>query len=151
MTDKKKNVRWNSSEQLHTLIKKIKRGIARLLDAYQDSLIDKSEFEPRMRRAKERLAKLKAEVKKREREDEEAQQKELSLVIGHMQDFADKVSSNLEGLDWLKRREIIRALVKQVEVDKEVVRIVYRVNPPPFYRPLSPKKVLLQHCLRRDN
>jgi site-specific DNA recombinase len=147
LTGSKKNVRWNSSEQLHALIKKIKRGIARLLDAYQDSLIDKYEFEPRMRRAKERLAKLKAEVKKRE--DEETQQKELSLVIGHMQDFADKVSSNLEGLDWLKRREIIRALVKQVEVDKEVVRIVYRVNPPPFVQ--APKKGLLQHCLRRDN
>jgi site-specific DNA recombinase len=146
LTGNKKNVRWSSSEQLHTLIKKIKRGIARLLDAYQDSLIDKSEFVPRMRRAKERLAKLKAEVKKRE--DEEAQQKELSLVIGHMQDFADKVSSNLEKLDWLKRREIIRALVKQVEVDEEVVRIVYRVNPPPFVQ--APEKGLLQHCLRRD-
>ena len=147
LTGKKKNVRRNSSEQLHTLIKKIKRGIARLLDAYQDGLIHKSEFEPRMRRAKERLAKLQAEVKKRE--DEEAQQKELSLVIGHMQDFADKISSNLEKLDWLKCRDVIRALVKQIEVGQEAVRIIYRVNPPPFVQ--APEKGLLQHCLRRGD
>jgi site-specific DNA recombinase len=146
LTGNTKNVRWNSSEQLHTLIKKIKRGIARLLDAYQDGLIDKSEFEPRMQRAKERLTKLQTDVKNRE--DEEAQQKELNLVIGRMQDFADKISSNLEEVDWLKRREIIRALVKQIEVDEEVVRIVYRVNPPPFVQ--APKKGLLQHCLRRE-
>jgi site-specific DNA recombinase len=138
LTGNTKNVRWNSSEQLHTLIKKIKRGIARLLDAYQDGLIDKSEFEPRMQRAKERLTKLQTDVKNRE--DEEAQQKELNLVIGRMQDFADKISSNLEEVDWLKRREIIRALVKQIEVDEEVVRIVYRVNPPPFVQ--APKKGL---------
>ena len=145
LTGNKKHVRWNSTEQFHTLIKKTKRGIARLLDAYQDGLIDKPEFEPRMRRAKERLAKLKTESKKRE--DEEAQQKELSIVIGHMQDFADKIISNLEEVDWLKRREIIRALVKQIEVDEEVVRIVYRVNPPPFAQ--APEKGFLQHCSRR--
>ena len=146
LTGNKKHVRWNSVEQLHTLIKKIKCGITRLLDAYQDGLIDKPEFEPRMRRAKERLAKLQTEVKKRE--DEEAQQKELSFAIGHMQDFADKISSNLEEVDWLKRREIIRALVKQIEVDEEAVRIVYRVNPPPFVQ--APEKGLLQYCWRSD-
>jgi hypothetical protein len=75
-----------------------------------------------MRRTKERLVKLQTEFKKRE--DEEAQQKELSMVIGHMQNFADKISSNLEEVGWLKRREIIRALVKQIEVDEEVFRIV---------------------------
>ena len=71
------------------------------------------------------------------------------MVIGHMQDFAGKVSSNLEEVDWLKRREIIRALVKQIEVDEEAIRIVYRVTPPPFVQ--APEKGLLQHCLRRKH
>ena len=146
LTGSKKHVRWNSAEQFNVLIKKVKRGIARLLDAYQDGLIDKSEFEPRMQRAKERLTKLQTEVKKQA--DEQTQQKELSMVIGHMQDFAGKVSSNLEEVDWLKRREIIRALVKQIEVDEEAIRIVYRVTPPPFVQ--APEKGLLQHCLRRN-
>ena len=146
LTGRKKHVRWNSAVQFHALIKKVKNGIARLLDAYQDGLIDKSEFEPRMQKAKERLAKLQAEAKTQG--DKEAQQKELQLVIGHLQEFAGKVNSNLEGLDWIRRREIIRTLVKHIEIDVEAARVVYRVTPPPFVH--APEKGLLQDCLRRD-
>lgn len=147
LTGKKKSVGWNSIDQLRVLIKKVKRGIARLVDAYQDGLIDKNEFEPRMRKAKDRLAKLQAEADKQT--DQEVQQKELRLVIGHLQAFADKVSNNLKELDWMRRREIIRALVKQIEVGKENVRIVYRVTPPPFVK--APEKGFLQDCLRGDH
>ena len=146
LTGKKKSVGWNSIDQLRVLIKKIKRGIARLVDAYQDGLIDKNEFEPRMRKAKDRLAKLQADAD--EQTDQEVQQKELRLVIGHLQVFAGKVSSGLKELDWMKRREIIRALVKQIEVDQETVRVVYRVTPPPFVQ--TPEKGFLQDCLRSD-
>lgn len=146
LTGRKKSVGWNSSvEQLHALIKKVKRGIVRLVDAYQDGLIDKTEFEPRMRKAKERLAKLRTEAKAQA--DKEVQQKELRLVIGHLKQFAHKVNNNLEQADWITRREIMRSLVKRIEVDKEAVRVVYRVAPPPFAQ--APKKGLLQYCLRR--
>jgi len=145
LTDRKKSVGWNSVEQLHALIKKVKRGVVRLVDAYQDGLIDKTEFEPRIRKAKERLAKLRTEAKTQA--DKEAQQKELRLVIGHLKQFAHKVNNNLEQADWMTRREIMRALVKRIEVDKEAVRVVYRVTPPPFAQ--APKKGLLQDCLRR--
>ena len=130
LTGKKKSVGWNGINQLRLLIKKVKRGIARLVDAYQDGLIDKNEFEPRMRKAKERLTKLRTEADKQA--DQEAQQKELRWVIGHLREFADKVSSSLKELDWTRRREIIRVLVKHVEVNQETVRVVYRVNPAPF-------------------
>jgi len=69
-------------------------------------------------------------------------------VIGHLKQFAHKVSNNLEQADWTTRREIMRALVKRIEMDKEAVRIVYRVAPPPFAK--APKKGLLQYCLRRE-
>jgi hypothetical protein len=42
--------------------------------------LEKSDFEPRIRRARERLATLEAEVKKQA--DEESQRAELRLVIG---------------------------------------------------------------------
>src|SRR4029077_9511406 len=48
-------------EQLEKSIQKIKRGIARLIDAYGDGLLDKGEFEPRIRAAKERLARVELE------------------------------------------------------------------------------------------
>ena len=146
LTTRKKGVEWSSIEQLRALIKKVKRGIARLVDAYQDGLIDKSEFEPRMQKLKKRLAKLQAEVKTQEKE--ESLQNELKLVISCMKEFADKVNNNLEEADWMTQREIIRSLVKQIEVGEESVRVVYRVPPPPFVQ--APEKGRLQYCLRRE-
>jgi site-specific DNA recombinase len=129
------------------LIQKVKRGIARLIDAYAEGLLEKKEFEPRIRGAKERLAKLEAEAQAQAAE--EAQEQELRLVIGQVQEFAAQVRSGLAEADWSTQREIIRALVKRVEVDHEEVRVVYRVNPSPFVE--SPDRGFLQDRGRRDD
>ena len=136
-----------AKESLAKLLQKVKRGIARLIDAYEEGLLDKREFEPRIRAAKERLSQLQAEAQAQA--EEESQEQELRLVIGHMQEFAKRVHSGLAEADWSTRREIIRALVKRVEVDKEEVRIVYRVSPPPFVK--SPEGGFLQDCGRGDH
>ena len=129
---------------LTKLIQKVKRGIARLIDAYEGGLLDKSEFEPRIRAAKERLAKL--EMEAQAQADDEAQEQELRLVIGQLQEFAERLTSGLTEADWNTRREIIRALVKRVEVDTEAVRVVYRVSPSPFVD--GPAGGILQDCGR---
>src|SRR5262249_54753918 len=105
------------------------------------------EFEPRIRGAKERLAKLETEAQTQA--EEEAQEQELRLVIGQLQEFAERVQNGLAEADWSTRREIIRALVKRVEVDKEEVRVVYRVSPSPFVE--RPDGGILQDCGRRDS
>jgi hypothetical protein len=56
------------------------------------------------------------------------------LVIGQLEEFARRVSEELPESSWETRREVVRALVKQVEVDEQEVRIVYRVSPSPFER-----------------
>ena len=104
--------------------------ISRLIDAYGDGLLDKSEFEPRISAARERLAKL--EDEHRQRIGEAAQEAELRLVIGQLEEFAKRVSEGLQEPDWDTRREVVRALVKKVEIDEQEVRIVYRVSPSPF-------------------
>jgi site-specific DNA recombinase len=139
--------RTRRGESLTKLVQKVKRGIARLIDAYEEGLLDKGEFEPRIRGAKERLAKLEAEA--REQADEQAREQELQLAIGHLQEFAERVRSGLEEADWSTRREILRALVKRVEVDQQEVRVVYRVSPPPFVE--SPDGGILQDCGRGDD
>ena len=50
-------------EQLGRQIKKVQSGLARLIDGYQEGLLQKEEFEPRSRAARERLARLEAEAK----------------------------------------------------------------------------------------
>ena len=127
-------------------IQKVKRGIARLVDAYEEGLLEKSDFEPRLRRSRERLTKLEAEAKKQA--ESESQRAELQLVIGHLQEFADRIKSGLHDADWLTRREILRALVKRVEVDETRVRVIYRIDPLPFDH--GPHGGRLQDCWRRE-
>lgn len=132
---------------LPSRIQKLQCGIARLVDAYEEGLLEKSEFEPRLRRSRDRLAKLQAEAKKQA--ENEAQCAELQQVMGRLQEFADRVQSGLHDADWLTRREILRALVKRVEVDEAHIRVIYRIDPLPFDQ--GPSGGRLQHCWRRDH
>lgn len=69
-------------------------------------------------------------------------------MIGHLQEFADGIKSGLREADWLTRQEIIRALVKRLEVDEAQVRVIYRVDPLPFDE--GPARGHLQDCWRRE-
>lgn len=108
-------------------ITKLRRGIGRLIDSYAEGLIEKQEFEPRITRLKERLAALEAQVKLLF--DEATLHRELRLIIGRLEEFAQKVSLGLDQAPWDTQREIIRTLVKRVEVDSEQVNVVFRVGP----------------------
>jgi site-specific DNA recombinase len=128
---------------------RLRQGIARLIDSYADGLIDKGEFEPRMARMRERLKQIEAQAQ--QVTDEASLERELTLILGRLDEFAARVKTGLHEADWLSRREIIRALVKRVEIDQEQVRVVFRVNPPP-QAPVSPSEKdaqSLQHCRRR--
>jgi site-specific DNA recombinase len=116
--------------QLDKQIAQQRRTISRLIDAYEDGLIEKSEFEPRVGKAKERLARLQAEATAAA--ERQAERVELQLVIGHLEEFAQRVQQGLEAADCTTRREIIRALVKTVKIEDSKVRISYRISPPPF-------------------
>ena len=104
-----------------------KRGISRLIDSHQDGLLEKQEFEPRVRAARERLSRLEEALRHQMTEDHE--RRALRVVIGRLQDFADTVNGGLDSADWTTRREIIRAVVKQIEIDEQEVRIMYKITP----------------------
>ncbi len=60
------------------------------------------------------------------------EQKELQSVINHLDEFANQLADGIEKLSWSDKREVIRALVKRVEVGKDEVRVVYKIGPLPF-------------------
>ena len=134
----------NGREQLETLIGKVKRGIGRLLDAYGEGLMEKEEFEPRIRQFRERLSRLEADLQ--QEQELEKQEQQLRLVIGQLQDFAQRVNEDIAEADWSTRREIIRTLVKQVEIDDQEVRVIYRVSLSPFVD--GPERGCLPDCRR---
>lgn len=51
------------------------------------------------------------------------------MILSRLETFAAKVQDGLHQADVQTRRDIIRALVKLVEVDEQQIRIVFRVSP----------------------
>ena len=132
--------------QIQKQIKSVQRGISRLIDGYEEGLLEKSEFEPRVARLRERLTRLQQEAVTAQ--DRAAQQKELRQVLGQLEDFATQVRRGLDRADFTKRREIIRCLVKAIKIEDEHVRITYRVSPRPVAD--GPRGgPIRQHCHRR--
>jgi site-specific DNA recombinase len=111
---------------LDTQMGKLQQGLARLIDSYAEGLIDKQEFEPRITRLRQRLTAL--EEQAQQLRDETTLQDELRLIIGRLEDFATKVYNGLQGADWTSKRELIRALVKRVDVAHDQVNVVFRVD-----------------------
>ena len=126
-------------------IGKLRQGVARLIDSYAESLIDKHEFEPRMTRLRQRLARL--EEQRQTLAEEAVLHGEWQLIIGRLEDFATKLHDGLETADWASKRDLIRALVKRVEVARNEVNVVFRIAPYPGDN--DPEKKSLQLCRGR--
>jgi site-specific DNA recombinase len=138
-----------SLQVIQTQISRRCKSIARLIDSYTEGYIEKQEFEPRIQRLRQRLSDLESQVK--QKVYEQAQQAELQLIITRLEEFSAKVKDNLDEADWLTKRDLIRTLVKQVEIGKEDVTIVFRVTPDPFVANpdqgvSSSNQGSLQHC-----
>jgi hypothetical protein len=123
----------------------VRQGLARLIDSYAEGLLEKHEFEPRITRLRQRLTQL--EEQRQQLIDVAALQTEIRLIVGRLEDFAAKIDAGLEDSDWLSKREMIRALVKRVEVTPDRVNVVFRVDAYPGEA--SPEKKSLQ--LRRGS
>ena len=124
---------------------KVKQGLSRLIDAYAEGLLEPAEFEPRVRGMKERMGQVEKELGRlREQAQQEEQWREMYRCA---KEFAERMKGQLADADWGKRREILRSVVKRVEVEKTNLRIIYKVPTRPFVD--GPHKGLLQDCCRR--
>jgi len=132
------------ASQLQERIGKIRRGIGRLVDSYAEGLLDKAEFEPRIRDRKARLASLEKEADRAH--DIEVAQQQMRMVVGRIEAFAQQVEAGLESMEWTERRDLVRSLVRQVEIDREEVTVCFRVAPAPPPPEPAPEKELVQHC-----
>jgi site-specific DNA recombinase len=132
-------------EPVGRVIAKVKRSISRLIDLYSDGLLEKAEFEPRLQAARQRLSQLETEAQALAAL--QAQQVEVRLALTCLQDFAQQVKGGLDNADWATRRDVIRALVRRIEINDQEVRIVYRVAPVPFVE--CPDRGVLQDCPSR--
>jgi site-specific DNA recombinase len=139
--------------RLNRQITTMRRGIGRLIDSYAEGLIDKTEFEPRIAGLKQRLSQL--QERHRAALDAIEVERDLSLVISRLEDFSAKVANRLDGLDPVRMQEIIRILVRRIEIDGDAIEVVFRVPPPngPGQPPPTDETASWQHCtgVRRAN
>ena len=105
----------------------LEKGKSRLIDSYAAGLIDHEDFEPKIRQLKVKLQQVERQIE--QCNQQEVTQFELFLVINRLEDFAKAVNDKLDSIDFHTKREIIRALVKRVEIHKEEIVVVFRIEP----------------------
>ncbi len=109
-------------DSLKALTQKVTRGIGRLIDAYENGLIDRAEFESRLSPARQRLQQL--EEQSAALAAEQSCRQDLQLVVGRIETFARKLEGSLEQADWSTKQQVIRMLVKHIEIGQETVKVI---------------------------
>ncbi len=106
---------------------KLRQGLARLIDSYAEGLIEKGEFEPRVGRLRQRIRALEEHAQRYA--DEAVVRAELQVIVGRLEEFAARVRDGLAEADWHLQREMIRTLVKRVDVTPSTIDVVFRITP----------------------
>ena len=125
-------------------IAQLKRRLGRLIDVYENGLLDKDEFTLRMSRVQERL---KREEETQSQSDRDAtSEQQLRLIVDQFDLFREQIANRLQQADFATKRHLLRLLINRIEVDVDEVRVVYKVHPHPFV--FSPARGhFLHHCL----
>jgi site-specific DNA recombinase len=105
----------------------LRRGVGRLIDGFAEGIIERMEFEPRVADLRARIAHL--EEQRTALAAAAEARRDLTLVIGRLADFSTKVRQTLDLLDWATRRDVIRLMVRRIEIDDGQIEIVFRIPP----------------------
>jgi site-specific DNA recombinase len=130
----------------------LQRGIGRLIDSYTEGVIDKAEFEPRIAGLKQRVSQL--QERHQTAIDAAETERDLALVISRLEDFSAKVTTGLDTLDRLGMQDIIRTVVRRIEIDDSRIEVIFRVpSLDGLSGPESPTKTIgsWQHCTGVDD
>ena len=125
----------------------LRRGIGRLIDSYAEGVIDKTEFEPRIAGLKQRVSEL--QVRHQAALEAAETGRDLAFVISRLEDFSAKVTTGLDNLDRTGMRDIIRTVVRRIEIDASRIEVIFRVpspDGPPAPRSSNKTIASWQHC-----
>jgi site-specific DNA recombinase len=133
-------------EKLQGKVTELRGRLDRLIDGYTNGLIDKPEFEKRIHPIRARhdrevsaLASLRGQL------DEGSDWEQMTQGL---EQLASQVESNLSTASEDLKRNLIKLLIKQVEIHPQEIRIVYRIPDRPFSQGHKSGPIL-QHCWRR--
>jgi len=118
------SVLWLEQQQA-----KEQRVLARLIDAYENGLLQKEEFAPRLERTRQRLQDWQTQLD--EMRAAQADEQTIEQALGRLEEFAARMETGLREPTPQQQREILKALVKRVEIAPDKIRVIYKIHPLP--------------------
>ena len=131
-------------QELSRRVDQVRGRLDRLIDAYESGLLERQEFEARIvplrsEHDRELLALSSLRGKLHDQDDATTAEEVLSQLSA-------EVGKGLETATAVLKRDIIKLLIRRIEIHSDEVRLVYKVPQNPFdRRPAS--QGFLQHCL----
>jgi site-specific DNA recombinase len=114
------------ASHLHSEQSKLRNAIARMIDGYSEGIIEKREFEPRVKQARFKLARIEEQLRTANEVANSDQQ--LRLLVLYLGDFSAHVLKNLQTIDLDTKRNVVRALGKRVDIDNDNVNVIFRIG-----------------------
>ena len=111
---------------------KLEKGISLLIDSYAQQYITKDEFEPRIQIMRQNL-KITEEQRNKLAEQKNLT-REIKIVVTSLEQFSGGIMANMDKLDWHEKREVMRRVVKRIELGEDEINVVYRINKLPEYK-----------------
>ena len=121
--------------------------IDKLIDAYQEGLIDLAELRQRVPELQQRRQILQKELESLKLQALE--QTRLMDVTFSMEKFVETLKNSAQNLSTEQKQKIVRTLVKQVVVDRETITIHHNI--PLFRDPTGQKPTDYRLCTRRSD
>lgn len=115
---------------------RLRKGIEKLLDAYQEDLLQLAELRRRMPELRKREATLKSEL--RSLEAAEVDQQAFLQLANNLEDFLGRLRESSKELSVIERQKILRLLVKEILVDKETIKVKHSIPVTNCNSPIEP-------------
>lgn len=123
----KKNSSYTKRKKLTLEKSSLENKINRIIDSYAEGIIEKKEFEPRLKIYRHKLAVVEQQIS--QLLDDQSVQTQLKLIVGKIEEFTLQINDKINEVDVQTKRNVIEALIKRIEVDDDEINIIFRVDP----------------------
>ena len=114
---------------------RVRNSIQKLLDAYQEDLLQLDELRSRMPELRKREEALKSEL--HSLEDAAAAHNAFLRVADNVENFLLQLSKTADTMSVTERQKVLRLVVKEILVDEDTIKIKHSI---PFTRSSTPGK-----------
>ncbi len=106
-------------------LQRVHRSSQKLVDAYQEDLLQLDELRPRIKELRKRQKAL--ETEQRSLEAQQVDEESLLQITHSVDDFLQRLSNSAETLDILQRQQVVRLVVKEVLIGQHSIRIRHSI------------------------